>query len=49
MLETVKSVAKYISEYELVFLYLYAKNHKLAAAKEIRNAKKKSSFFFAVY
>ena len=41
VLETVKSVAMYISEYEPVFLYLYAKNHKLAAAKEIRNAKLK--------
>lgn len=41
VLETVKSVAKYISEYEPVFLYLYAKNHKLAAAKEMRNAKLK--------
>ena len=41
VLETVKSVANYISEYEPVFLYLYAKNHKLSIAKEMRNAKLK--------
>lgn len=41
VLDTIKRVAKYISEYEPVFLYLYAKNHKLAVAKEMRNAKLK--------
>ena len=41
VLETVKKVANYISDYEAVFLYLYAKNHKLAAAKEMRNEKLK--------
>lgn len=41
VLDTVKKVARYISEYEPVFLYLYAKNHKLAAAKEMKTAKLK--------
>ena len=41
VLEMVKRVAKYVTDYEAVFLYLYAKNHKLAAAKEMRNAKLK--------
>ena len=41
VLETIRNVAKYISEYEPVFLHLYAKNHKLSIAKEMRNAKLK--------
>ena len=41
VLDTVKKVAGYISEYEPVFLYLYAKNHKFAAAKEMKTAKLK--------
>lgn len=41
VLETVKKVAQYISEYEPVFLYLYAKNHKLSVAKEMKTAKQK--------
>lgn len=41
VLDTVKKAAQYIAEYEPVFLYLYAKNHKLAVAKEMRIAKLK--------
>ena len=35
VLETVRKTAKYISENETVFLYLYEKKHKLSAAKEL--------------
>ena len=41
VLDTIENAATYISEYEPVFLYFYAKNHKLAVAKEMRNAKLK--------
>ena len=39
VLETVRKTAKYISENETVFLYLYEKNHRLSVAKEMRNTK----------
>lgn len=39
VLKTIRKTAKYISENETIFLYLYEKNHKLAAAKEMRETK----------
>lgn len=39
VLETVRKTAKYISENETVFLYLYEKNHRLSVAKELRDTK----------
>ena len=39
VLETVRKTAKYISENETVFLYLYEKNHRLSVAKEMRDTK----------
>lgn len=39
VLETIRKTAKYISENETVFLYLYEKNHRLSVAKEIRDTK----------
>ena len=39
VLETVRKTAKYISENEAVFLYLYEKNHRLSVAKELRDTK----------
>ena len=39
VLATVRKTAKYISENETVFLYLYEKNHRLSVAKEMRDTK----------
>ena len=39
VLETIRKTAKYISENETVFLYLYEKNHRLSVAKEMRDTK----------
>ena len=39
VLETIRKTARYITENETVFLYLYEKNHKLSAAKELRDTK----------
>ena len=39
VLETIRKTAKYISENETVFLYLYDKNHRLSVAKEMRDTK----------
>jgi DNA invertase Pin-like site-specific DNA recombinase len=39
VLETVKAAARYISEYEPVFLYLYSKQHALSKAQNLRTAK----------
>ena len=39
VLETIRKTAKYISENETVFLYLYEKNHRLSVAKELRDTK----------
>ena len=39
VLETIRKTAKYISENETVFLYLYEKNHWLSVAKEMRDTK----------
>lgn len=39
VLETIRKAAKYISENETVFLYLYEKNHRLSVAKEMRDTK----------
>ena len=39
VLEMVRKTAKYISENETVFLYLYEKNHRLSVAKEMRDTK----------
>ena len=39
VLETIRKTAKYISENETVFLYLYEKNHRLFVAKEMRDTK----------
>lgn len=41
VLETVKAAAKYITEYEPVFLYLYAKQHDLSRAQSMKAAKQK--------
>lgn len=41
VLETVKAAAKYITEYEPVFLYLYAKQHDLSRAQSMKAAKLK--------
>ena len=39
VLETIQKVAEYISQFEPVFLYLFAKKHKLTKAKDLKNAK----------
>ena len=39
VLQTIRKVAEYISQYEPVFLYLYNKQHKLNQAKELSEAK----------
>ena len=39
VLETIQKVAEYISQFEPVFLYLFAKKHKLSKAKDLKNAK----------
>ena len=41
VLETIRKTAKYITENETVFLYLYEKNHRLTAAKEMKEEKLK--------
>ena len=41
VLQTIRKVAEYISQYEPVFLYLYNKQHKLNQAKELNDAKQK--------
>ena len=39
VLETIQKVAEYIAQFEPVFLYLFAKKHKLTKAQELKNAK----------
>ena len=39
VLETIQKVAEYFSQFEPVFLYLFAKKHKLTKAKDLKNAK----------
>ena len=39
VLETIQKVAEYITQFEPVFLYLFAKKHKLNKAQELKNAK----------
>lgn len=41
VLETIRKTAKYITENETVFLCLYEKNHRLTAAKEMKEEKLK--------
>ncbi len=41
VLDTVKAAAKYVCEFEPVFLHLYAKNHDLSRAKNLKAAKQK--------
>ncbi len=39
VLETIQKVAEYIAQFEPVFLYLFAKKHKLTKAQDLKNAK----------
>ncbi len=39
-LKTIREAAEYITEYEPVFLYLFAKQHKLSIANNMKQAKK---------
>ena len=39
VLETIQKVAEYIAQFETVFLYLFAKKHKLTKAQDLKNAK----------
>ncbi len=39
VLEAIQKVAEYISQFEPVFLYLFAKKHKLTKVKDLKNAK----------
>ena len=41
VLEAIKAAARYVSEYEPVFLYRYAKNHDLSRAQNLRAEKQK--------
>ncbi len=40
-MDTVKSAAKYVCEFEPVFLHLYAKNHDLSRSQSLKAAKQK--------
>ena len=42
VLTTIRKVARYICEYEPVFLYLYAKQHELARTNDLNEAKRKT-------
>ena len=39
VLKTIREAAEYITEYEYVFLYLFAKQHRLSIANNLREAK----------